>query len=61
MAWSTSIVAPPDGAMGDYMESLEKLAIATRIYLPGPRSGNSEAKRFVSYYILHRHAREASI
>ena len=26
MAWSTSIVAPPDGAMSDYMASLDKLA-----------------------------------
>ena len=26
MAWSTSIVAPPDGAMSDYMDSLAKLA-----------------------------------
>src|SRR5665213_3260940 len=26
MAWATSIVAPPDGAMSDYIASLEKLA-----------------------------------
>ena len=26
MAWATSIVAPPDGAMSDYMASLKKLA-----------------------------------
>src|SRR5665811_1605754 len=26
MGWSTSIVAPPDGAMSDYMASLNKLA-----------------------------------
>ena len=26
MGWSTSIVAPPDGSMIDYMASLEKLA-----------------------------------
>ena len=26
MAWSTPIVAPPDGAMSDYMASLQKLA-----------------------------------
>ena len=36
MAWSTSIVAPPDGAMSDYMASLEKLAKRKEpIYLPG--------------------------
>ena len=25
MGWSTSVIAPPDGNMGDYMRSLEKL------------------------------------
>ena len=25
MGWSTTIVAPPDGAMSDYMNSLDKL------------------------------------
>ena len=36
MAWSTSIVAPPDGAMSDYMASLEKLARRSEpLYLPG--------------------------
>src|SRR5437764_511963 len=34
MAWSTPIVAPPDGAMSDYMASLHKLAARPeRIYL----------------------------
>ena len=27
MAWSTSVVAPPDGSMGAYMASLEKLRV----------------------------------
>src|ERR1700684_3794761 len=36
MAWSTTIVAPPDGAMSDYMASLENLARRSEpIYLPG--------------------------
>jgi glyoxylase-like metal-dependent hydrolase (beta-lactamase superfamily II) len=25
MGWSTSVVAPPDGDMGDYMNSLQRL------------------------------------
>ena len=29
MAWSTPVVAPPDGAMSDYMASLDKLARRT--------------------------------
>ena len=62
MAWATSIVAPPDGAMSDYMASLNKLAKRSEtIYLPGHGPAIKEAPRFVSYYILHRKAREASI
>lgn len=62
MAWATSIVAPPDGAMSDYMASLAKLAQRTEgIYFPGHGPAITNASRFVSYYILHRKAREASI
>lgn len=62
MAWATSIVAPPDGAMSDYMASLNKLAKRSEtIYLPGHGPAIKDAPRFVNYYILHRKAREASI
>jgi glyoxylase-like metal-dependent hydrolase (beta-lactamase superfamily II) len=62
MAWATSIVAPPDGAMSDYMASLAKLAQRKEgIYFPGHGPAITDASRFVSYYILHRKAREASI
>jgi glyoxylase-like metal-dependent hydrolase (beta-lactamase superfamily II) len=62
MAWATSIVAPPDGAMSDYMASLAKLAKRKEtIYFPGHGPAITDASRFVNYYILHRKAREASI
>jgi glyoxylase-like metal-dependent hydrolase (beta-lactamase superfamily II) len=62
MGWATTIVAPPDGAMSDYMDSLDKLARrGETLYLPGHGPAIPEAPRFVSYYILHRKAREASI
>jgi glyoxylase-like metal-dependent hydrolase (beta-lactamase superfamily II) len=62
MAWATSIVAPPDGAMSDYMDSLAKLARRSeKIYFPGHGPAVADAPRFVNYYILHRKAREASI
>jgi hydroxyacylglutathione hydrolase len=62
MAWATSIVAPPDGAMSDYMASLTKLAQRSEAnYLPGHGPVITNAPRFVNYYILHRKAREASI
>ena len=62
MGWATSIVAPPDGAMSDYMTSLAKLAKRVETtYFPGHGPAIKDATRFVSYYILHRKAREASI
>jgi glyoxylase-like metal-dependent hydrolase (beta-lactamase superfamily II) len=62
MAWSTPVVAPPDGAMSDYMASLEKLSRrAETLYFPGHGGAVRDAPRFVQQYIRHRKAREASI
>ena len=62
MAWSTPIVAPPDGAMGDYMASLHKLARRVETtYFPGHGGAVKDAPRFVAHYIRHREAREAAI
>jgi glyoxylase-like metal-dependent hydrolase (beta-lactamase superfamily II) len=62
MAWSTPVVAPPDGAMSDYMASLAKLGRRSeQIYLPGHGPAVTNAPRFVAAYILHRKAREAAI
>jgi glyoxylase-like metal-dependent hydrolase (beta-lactamase superfamily II) len=62
MAWSTPVVAPPDGSMGDYMASLDKLRERSeQIYFPGHGGAVTNASRFVAAYILHRKAREAAI
>lgn len=62
MAWSTTIVAPPDGAMGAYMASLERLrSREEQIYWPGHGGPVNEPKRFVRALLHHRRAREAAI
>jgi len=62
MAWSTPVVAPPDGAMSDYMASLEKLARRSEtLYFPGHGGAVCDARAFVQHYIRHRRAREAAI
>jgi glyoxylase-like metal-dependent hydrolase (beta-lactamase superfamily II) len=62
MAWSTTVVAPPDGAMSDYMASLHKLAERSEpLYLSGHGAPVRDAPRYVQYLIRHRRAREASI
>ena len=62
MGWSTSVVAPPDGVMGDYMASLEKLRERDEtIYWPGHGGPVNDPKRYVRGLITHRRQREASI
>lgn len=62
MGWSTSIVAPPDGAMSDYMASLHKLlARPERLYLPGHGDVVPDGLALVRGLIRHRVARERAI
>ncbi len=62
MAWSTPVVAPPDGLMSDYMASLEKLTSRSEtIYFPGHGGVVKDAPSFVAHYIRHRRGREQSI
>lgn len=62
MAWSTSIVAPPDGAMGDYMASLDKLrGREERIFWPGHGGPVREPAKFMRALSHHRRLREAAI
>ena len=62
MAWSTSVVAPPDGSMSAYMASLEKVrARDERIYWPGHGGPVLEPQRYVRALAHHRRQREAAI
>ena len=62
MAWSTSIVAPPDGAMADYMGSLDRLlARDDRLLLPGHGGPVIAPQRFMRGLKTHRKMRERAI
>ncbi len=62
MAWSTSVVLPPDGSMAAYMASLDTLLDRTEDrYLPGHGGPVTDAHRFVRALKAHRHQREAAI
>ncbi|WP_454280116.1 MBL fold metallo-hydrolase [Sphingomonas sp. Marseille-Q8236] len=62
MGWSTSIVSPPDGDMGDYMASLEKLMERDdRIYYPGHGEAVENPQRLVRGMLGHRKQREGQI
>jgi glyoxylase-like metal-dependent hydrolase (beta-lactamase superfamily II) len=62
MGWSTTVVAPPDGDMADYMASLERLmARDDRVYFPAHGEPVDKPQRFVRGLIGHRKQREGQI
>ncbi|TBZ06482.1 MBL fold metallo-hydrolase [Rhizobium leguminosarum] len=62
MAWSTSIVAPPDGSMADYMESLDRLIEREdRLLLPGHGGPVTEPATFLRALKAHRLRREQAV
>ncbi|MCP1198199.1 MBL fold metallo-hydrolase [Notoacmeibacter sp. MSK16QG-6] len=63
MAWSTTIVAPPDGNMNDYMASLDRLIERAddRIYLPGHGGPVVKPSLFLRGLRTHRRMREGAI
>ena len=62
MAWATSIVAPPDGAMSDYMASLDKLlARDDTLFLPGHGGALRQPAKFMRGLRSHRKMRERAI
>ncbi len=62
MGWSTTVVAPPDGDMAAYMDSLQKIHDrADRVHYPahGPQIDNP--RQFARGLIGHRRQRERQI
>jgi glyoxylase-like metal-dependent hydrolase (beta-lactamase superfamily II) len=62
MGWSTTVITPPDGDMGDYLASLE-LIKARRFATLWPTHGPpiTEVTPFIEAYIAHRRDREGQI
>lgn len=62
MGWSTSVIAPPDGHMGDYLASLEKLAARDdKILYPTHGSPITSPREWLGQLIAHRRMRESQI
>jgi hydroxyacylglutathione hydrolase len=62
MGWSTSVVAPPDGDMGAYMTSLDRLAAEpARRLLPGHGAPVEDPAGRIAELIAHRRSRAAAI
>ena len=62
MGWSTTVITPPDGDMGDYLRSLERIK-ARNFDILWPTHGPpiTEVTPFIEAYIEHRHERERQI
>lgn len=62
MGWSTTVVAPPDGDMADYMASLARLrARDDAVYYPAHGPAVTEPQQLVRGMIAHRRQRERQI
>lgn len=62
MAWATTIVAPPDGSMADFMASLEVLiARDDRIFFPGHGGPVTGPRAFLRGLRTHRRMRERAV
>ena len=66
MGWSTSVVIPPDGDMGDYMNSLDKLDARAdqgldRVYYSAHGAPIEKPRQLVRGMIGHRRQRENQI
>ncbi len=62
MGWSTSVISPPDGDMGDYLQSLQRV-LDRDFDMIWPTHGPAirDVAIFVQAYIDHRLKREAQI
>lgn len=62
MGWSTTVVAPPDGSMTAYMNSLTRLLDRDdSIYYPTHGPAVTDPQRFVRGLLMHRRQRETQI
>ena len=62
MGWSTSVIAPPDGDMGDYLHNLQRLlARDDAQYLPTHGPAITDPKPLVAAYLKHREERETQL
>ena len=65
MGWNTTVIAPPEGRMSDYLTSLNLLLqsdlAGKQLYLAGHGEAIREPQRLVRSYLLHRRMREVMI
>lgn len=62
MGWSSTVIAPPDGDMGQYMESLSRLEHGPwHWFMPGHGAPIADPQERLRVLIAHRRQREAQV
>jgi len=62
MGWNTTVVAPPEGNMGDYLASLERmLERKDKLFFPGHGGRIEMPQRVIRAYLMHRKMRESAV
>jgi glyoxylase-like metal-dependent hydrolase (beta-lactamase superfamily II) len=65
MGWNTTVIAPPEGRMSDYLTSLQRLmegdAAGATVFLAGHGEALHDPQRMVKAYLMHRQMRESMI
>ena len=62
MGWSTTLVSPPDGHMGDFRKSIMRLQRRSEsVYYPGHGDSVDNPQGMLGFQLNHRQARELEI
>jgi glyoxylase-like metal-dependent hydrolase (beta-lactamase superfamily II) len=62
MGWATTLISPPDGALGPFRASLRRLqGRPETVYHPGHGAPVRDPQRIVAHILAHRDRREAEI
>jgi glyoxylase-like metal-dependent hydrolase (beta-lactamase superfamily II) len=62
MGWNTTVIAPPEGNMANFLTSLERLLQRhDKIFLPGHGGHIQTPQRVAKAYLMHRRWREQTI
>jgi glyoxylase-like metal-dependent hydrolase (beta-lactamase superfamily II) len=62
MGWNTTVIAPPEGNLADFLGSLERLMQRhDKMFLPAHGGRIQTPQRVVKAYIMHRQWREQTI
>jgi glyoxylase-like metal-dependent hydrolase (beta-lactamase superfamily II) len=62
MGWATTLISPPDGALGAFRASLLRLrGRPEAVYYPGHGAPVTDPQRIVAHILAHRERREAEI